>query len=149
MKMAPEEVKYGTPPYKALLNLRYEVLRKPIGMELREKDTALDYTEHHVGIFDSNRQAIGCVLLRPLNDHVVLLRQMAVLDSYQGKGIGAKLVAHAETLASQKGFTRIETRARKTAYGFYAKLGYTAIDNVFADEHTLTMGKSLTPGATP
>lgn len=142
MMIVIEEVEFGSPLYKTLLTLRYEILRKPIGMELRKKDIALDHIEYHIGAFDNNK-TIGCVLLRPLGNDAVQLRQMAVTDAYQGKGIGAKLVIYAEQLAIQKEFNRMETRARKTAFGFYTKLGYVTVENAFTDEHTLTMSKSL------
>ncbi len=140
--IAYTNIPFGSDEYKALLTIRYEVLRKPIGMELRAKDIANDCNEFHLAAFDDGK-AIGCVLLKPLSNSTVQLRQMAILDSYRGKNIGAELVRFAETFAAAKGFTIIETRARKTAQGFYEKLGYTSYADAFEDEHTLMMGKTL------
>lgn len=121
--MRIQEIAFGSEDYKALLRIRDEVLRKPIGMQLREKDIALDHEEHHIAAFEKDT-VIGCVLLRPIDDKTIWLRQMAVIDAYQGKGIGAQLVEFAETTATKKGYKIIETNARKTAQGFYEKLGY-------------------------
>lgn len=139
-----KEVPFGSDSYKTLLDLRYEVLRKPIGMELRPKDTELDSTEYHIAAFDG-AEIIGCVLLRPLGGGAIKLRQMAVRDDYQGRGIGAKLVSYAEKLASVRSFTIMETNARKTAQGFYEKLGYRPSGNYFLEVslHTIRMSKSL------
>jgi GNAT superfamily N-acetyltransferase len=136
------EVAFGSDLYRALLAIRDAVLRKPIGMALRDKDTASDHAEFHLAAFDGDK-AVGCVLLKPLGQDVVQLRQMAVLDSHRGRNIGAMLVGYAEGFARQNGFSVVETRARRTARGFYEKLGYQPRESEFADEHTLKMIKPL------
>ena len=111
-------------------------------MALRAKDTASDPGDYHFAAFDG-ATAIGCVLFTPRENGVVQLRQMAVLESHRGRNIGAQLVGFAEETAVDRGFTTVETRAWKTAEGFYRKLGYESLDHVFSDEHTLLMRKSL------
>jgi len=144
MTITIQEVPFGSESYQRVLDVRYEVLRKPIGMELRDKDVEQDHTEFHIAAFDRNA-IIGCVLLRPLEAGAIKLRQMAVLGSYQGQGIGAKLVEFAEKLAAARGFTSVETNARKTAQGFYEKLGYVPVGEDFIEVslHTLKMCKRL------
>lgn len=137
-----QEVAFGGSQYKKLLEIRNEVLRKPIGMVLRPKDTASDGQEYHLAAFN-NGNAVGCALLRPLTDDSVQLRQMAILESYRGQNIGTKLVQFAEQFAVKKTFKTIETRARKSAEGFYRKLGYISCPSEFEDEHTLKMAKFL------
>ena len=136
------EVPFGSDHYRALLGIRDEILRKPIGMNLRDKDTASDHAEFHLAAFDGDK-AVGCVLLAPHGEGVIQLRQMAVLNSYQRRKIGAQLVGFAEGFARQKGFTVMEARAWRTAQGFYAKLGFESREHEFADEHTLKMQKAL------
>jgi N-acetylglutamate synthase-like GNAT family acetyltransferase len=116
-------------------------------MKLREKDTANDSNEFHLAAIEDEK-VVGCVLLRPLNQSAIQLRQMAILDSYRGKNIGAQLVTFAEHYAIQKGFSVIETRARKTALGFYSRLGYQSFENEFCDEHTLLMRKPISAART-
>ena len=136
------EVAYGSDGYKALLAIRDDVLRKPIGMRLRDKDTATDHAEFHLAAFDGEK-AVGCVVLKPLGQEVIQLRQMAVLNSHQRQSVGARLVGYAEAFARQKGFSVMETRAWRTAQGFYGKLGFQSREHEFADEHTLKMVKPL------
>lgn len=148
MSVHIKEISFGSPEYEAVLDIRYAVLRRPIGMELRPKDTELDDTEFHIAAFDGEA-IIGCVLLRPLSATHLKLRQMAVMDSYQGKGIGAALVRFAEGFAARKNFGTIETNARRTAQGFYEKLGYKPLTgDVFMEVslHTVTMHKILQTG---
>ena len=63
----------------------------------------------------------------------VRLRQMAVLNNLQGKGIGRALMQFAENIARDRGFKRITMHARKSAAGFYEKLGYTIFGEEFEE----------------
>jgi GNAT superfamily N-acetyltransferase len=139
---ALREVAFGSDGYKQTLAIRDAVLRKPIGMELRAKDTASDPGDYHFAAFEA-ATAIGCVLFTPRENGVIQLRQMAVLDSHRGRNIGTRLVRLAEKISIQRGFTTVETRAWKSAEGFYRKLGYESLVHIFSDEHTLLMRKSL------
>ena len=144
MSVIIRQVTFGSELYKQILDLRYEVLRKPIGLEVSEKDVALDHMEYLFAAFDGEKM-IGCVQLRPLSGSLIKLRQMAVADAYQGRGIGARLVREAQRAAAEKGFASIETNARKTAQGFYEKLGYEPVGGEFMEVnlHTIKMHKKL------
>lgn len=139
-----QPVAYASDDYRAICALREAVLRVPIGMVLRPEDVALDETEIHIAAFEGDT-IIGCVLLRPLEHGAVKLRQMAVADSHQGRGIGADLVRAAHRIALAHGFTEMQTNARKTAQGFYEKLGYRVASEPFIEVniHTLTMLRDL------
>ena len=63
-------------------------------------------------------------MLIKLDATCVRLRQMAVLNNLQGKGIGRALMQFAENIARDLGYQRITMHARKTAAGFYQKQGY-------------------------
>ena len=49
---------------------------------------------------------------------------MAVVSGLQGKGIGKNILQFAENIARDRGYKKIIMHARKTATGFYEKLGY-------------------------
>ena len=63
----------------------------------------------------------------------VLLLQMAVLNNLQCKGIGRALMIFAENIARDRGFKKITMHARKTAIGFYEKLGYKVCGEQFEE----------------
>ena len=63
----------------------------------------------------------------------IRLRQMAVLNDLQGKGIGKALMQFAENLARDRGYQKITMHARKNAAGFYEKLGYKVISEEFTE----------------
>jgi GNAT superfamily N-acetyltransferase len=137
------EVPFGGEDYRALLAVRDAVLRRPIGMALRPKDVASDPGDTHLAAF-AGATPVACVLLTPLEEGRVQLRQMAVADAFRGRDIGARLARFAEDVAARRGFTMIETRARRVAEGFYRKLGYASLAHLCSDEHTLLMRKPLT-----
>jgi predicted GNAT family N-acyltransferase len=58
---------------------------------------------------------------------------MAVQNNLQGKGIGASLMNFAENIARDSGYKKMMMHARKTAVGFYEKLGYNVVSNEFIE----------------
>ena len=67
------------------------------------------------------------------NDETVRLRQMAVMNDLQGKGIGRALMQFAENLARDRGYKKISMHARKNAAGFYEKMGYKKVGEEFTE----------------
>ncbi|MBC7868248.1 MAG: GNAT family N-acetyltransferase, partial [Gloeobacteraceae cyanobacterium ES-bin-316] len=59
-----------------------------------------------------------------LNKETLQLRQMAVKDNLQRKGVGASIISFAENLSKDKGYKKIMMHARDSAIGFYEKFGY-------------------------
>ncbi len=58
---------------------------------------------------------------------------MAVEKTLQGKGIGASIMNYAENVARDRGYKILVMHARKTAIGFYEKLGYVVTGNEFTE----------------
>ncbi len=123
-------IPYGSQPYEAVLELRDEILRKPLGRRLTEHDTAGDRDDYIIAASEGDA-IVGCVLLRPAEDGAVLLRAMAVHSDFQGRGLGREILAFAERLARDAGFRRVDTNARVTARGFYEKAGFAADGDLF------------------
>lgn len=72
-------------------------------------------------------------MLTPLSGGTVRLRQMAVPNSMQGKGVGRALMIFAENIARDLGYKKLCMHARKTAIGFYQKLGYSISGEEFLE----------------
>lgn len=121
----------NTADYQRVYDLREEVLRKPIGLSLKDEDLSGDDLDKIV-IVESAGELLGCVMIHPTHDDSVLkLRQMAVAPGHQNKGIGRVMVTAAEDECRKAGATRIILHARITAEGFYKKLGYATVSDVF------------------
>ena len=84
-------------------------------------------------VCENEGQIVGCCILTPIDKNIVQLRQMAVEDSTQKKGIGAKLLLFAEESAKENGFDKIVLHARKVAIGFYLKYNYDIVGDEFEE----------------
>jgi predicted GNAT family N-acyltransferase len=109
--------------YLEALSLRIDVLRKPLGLSYAQTDLDLEKDDiHFVAI--KNDRVLGCLLLRPLSNSLIKMRQVAVHSDFQKLGIGQALVAASEEYARTQGILKIELSARKDAVPFYQRLGY-------------------------
>ena len=118
--------------YKDVWYLREEVLRKPLGLSLKNEDLSRDVLNT---IFTAtiNNKIIGCVFLQPITENEIQLRAMAVYSNWQQHGIGKALVVAAEEYAKINGYNLIILHARKVAIGFYEKMGYMPYGNEFIE----------------
>ncbi|MBS5795752.1 MAG: GNAT family N-acetyltransferase [Dysgonomonas mossii] len=125
-------IKYGTADYHKMVALRYKILRAPLGLtfsaEYLEKEK-----EDMLYVCENEEQIVGCCILTPIDKKVVQLRQMAVDDSVQKKGIGSKLLLFTEESAKANGFDKIVLHARKVAIGFYLKYNYGIVGDEFEE----------------
>lgn len=122
----------ASPQYQAVWDLREEVLRKPIGLSLRNEDLSQDFQDTII-VAENDGTVIGCLMLQRITDNEVKLRQMAVYDEWQGKGVGKELVIAAEQASARQGYKKIVLHARKVAVGFYKALGYQLTSGEFTE----------------
>jgi N-acetylglutamate synthase-like GNAT family acetyltransferase len=119
--------------YYKVYDLREEILRRPIGLSLKDEDLSGDILDI-ILVAEKKEEILGCVMLHPTSDAgIYKLRQMAVLDGLQGKGIGKALVNAAEQTLRDRGINKIILHARETATGFYQKLGYNITSGLFIE----------------
>jgi predicted GNAT family N-acyltransferase len=130
--MALRIIDHGTKEYQQMVNLRIEILRKPLGLSFDPKDLEKEKEDVLMGAFEDDR-ILGCCLLTRMDQHTMRLRQMAVPNSMQGKGIGRALMIFAENIARDLGYRKLCMHARVTALGFYEKLGYTTNGEEFIE----------------
>lgn len=121
--MALKIIDHGTPEYHAMVEMRDLILRKPLGLSFTKEELDREIEDTLIGCFEDDKLE-GCCLLTKEDDKVVRLRQMAVANGLQGKGIGRVLMSFAENVARDMGNKKLTMHARKTAVGFYEKLGY-------------------------
>ena len=125
------EIEFGSEEYVLAKNFRDTMLRIPLGLSgLSDVDLAGEDKQIHIAAFDGC-VIVGTIVFKPLSDGLVKLRQMAVADSWQGKGLGRQLVEFCEDMLRSRGFKRIEMTARVPAQGFYERLGYSVEGDAF------------------
>jgi ribosomal protein S18 acetylase RimI-like enzyme len=130
--MALKIIDYGTAEYQQMLQLRDAVLRKPLGMTFTPAELEQEKSNLLIAAYEDD-QMLGCCMLVEEDPQTVRLRQMAVLNDLQGKGIGKALMTFAENLARDRGYKRITMHARKNAIGFYEKMGYKTKGSEFSE----------------
>ena len=128
--MALKLIDYGTKEYQQMVNMRNEILRKPLGLNFSNDELENEKDEILIGAFEEEKM-LGCCMLIKMNNKTVRLRQMAVMNNLRGKGIGRALMNFAENIARDLGYRTITMHARKTAIGFYEKLGYAVVGDEF------------------
>ncbi len=127
------QIDFATPEYDEAVALRYEVLRKPLGLEYTPEQLAAEWSDIHLATFDAESNLIGILILTPVNEQEAKMRQVAVAPNQQGKGIGAALVEASETKAKSLNFKRITLHARESAVPFYLRLGYKIAGEKFEE----------------
>ncbi|HWC54524.1 MAG TPA: GNAT family N-acetyltransferase [Chitinophagaceae bacterium] len=130
--MALKIIDHGTPEYQQMVKLRDDILRKPLGLGFTIEELNDEKDNMLIGAFDDD-QMLGCCMLVEENPTTVRLRQMAVLNDLQGKGIGRALMNFAENIARDRGYRTITMHARKNAIGFYEKMGYRVTSQEFVE----------------
>jgi len=130
--MPLKQIDHGSKEYEQMIKLRFEILRKPLHLDFSKEELEKEKHDILIGAFEDDKM-LGCCLLTKVDKHCVRLRQMAVQNNLQGKGIGASLMNFAENVARDHGYKRIIMHARKTATGFYEKLGYTVTGKEFIE----------------
>jgi N-acetylglutamate synthase-like GNAT family acetyltransferase len=121
---------------KATYEVRHKVLRKgkPITSCIFDGDDLS--TTYHYGLYE-NKTIIGVISIYKNSNNLFIeenqlqLRGMAILDNYQQKGLGKRLVEYIENEIKNTETNLIWFNARKNAVGFYEKIGFSIMGTPF------------------
>lgn len=130
--MALKIIDHNSKEYRQMVDLRFQILRKPLGLSFSEEELAREKDDILLGCFEDDSLE-ACCILTPSDAKTVRLRQMAVGAPLQGKGIGRVLMTFAENIARDHGYRRLTMHARKSAVGFYEKHGYKICSDEFEE----------------
>ncbi len=130
--MALKILDHGSPEYRQMVKLRDDILRKPLGLGFTPEELEKEKENMLIAAFE-DEDMLGCCMLVEENGSTVRLRQMAVLNDLQGKGIGRALMGFAENLARDRGYRTLSMHARKNTIGFYEKMGYKVASEEFTE----------------
>ncbi len=130
--MALKIIDHGSKEYLEMVDLRFQILRKPLGLIFTEEDLAAEKKDILIGCYEDDKLE-ACCILTETDPKTVRLRQMAVSANLQGKGIGRVLMSFAENIARDHRYKRLTMHARKSALGFYEKNGYKVCSEEFEE----------------
>ncbi|WP_224247553.1 GNAT family N-acetyltransferase [Hyalangium gracile] len=118
--------------YPEELELRYRVLREPLGFPRSAVTFPFEAQSLHL-VLRQGATVLGCVLFNPEDAHGGRLFQMAVSPPLQGRGLGARLVIALEEELRRRGFTHVHLHARANVVPFYERLGYEVYGEPFTE----------------
>jgi N-acetylglutamate synthase-like GNAT family acetyltransferase len=118
--------------------------REPLPMTA-DYDSAV--ADHIIDVWQEDGQLVALIEVIPTSDHL-LIENIAVRPDQQGKGLGDKLLRHAERVAHSLGFHEIRlytNAAFASNLSFYSRRGYQEYrrGTVVAGSVTVFMRKSL------
>jgi predicted GNAT family N-acyltransferase len=137
-------VPYAGGAWLATVELRREILRRPLGLDFDADALARENTDLHLAAYASG-ELVGCLVLTPHDAATIQMRQVAVRTARQRLGIGKRLVAVSEREARERGYQTMMLHARETAVPFYERLAYAVISEPYLEVGVphRTMEKSL------
>ena len=130
--MALKIIEHDSPEYQQMVSLRQAVLRKPLGLDFDPEELEKESRHILIGAFEEDT-ILGCCMLIEENPSMLRLRQMAVYNEKQGKGLGRALMNFAENLARDRGYRSLSMHARVNSVGFYEKMGYKVVSDEFTE----------------
>lgn len=125
-------VDFGLPAYSSTVELRRKVLRWPLGLDFTPEDLASEENDFHVAAMNDD-EVIGCLVLTPIDEATIKMRQVAVEPEWQGTGIGKRLVDYSEYVARDEDYKTMILHARENVVPFYLKLGYQIVGEPFEE----------------
>lgn len=125
-------IEYNSKDHNNMIRLRNDVLRIPLGLTFSIDEKHLEKDCFLIGAFEEDI-IVGCCLLSKIDNTTLQLRQMAINNEFQRKGIGYIIVQYAEKIAKENNYTTIIMHARSTAISFYKKLDYAVLGDEFIE----------------
>ena len=114
-----------------IIELRYEVLRKPWQQPIETATDDLDEQSFNAFIENENQEIIACGRLQINEKQIGQIRYMAVFHNLQGQGYGQIILKFLETKAKEIGLQGLELQARENAVKFYENNGYNIKEKSF------------------
>jgi len=130
--MALKIIDFGTPEYQQMIKMREDMLRKPLGLTFSPDEIEKEKDNLFIAAFE-DESMLGCCMIVEMDPKKARLRQMAVLNNLQGKGIGRALIQFAENLARDHGYRVMSMHARKPTVPFFEKMGYKVTSPEFIE----------------
>jgi ribosomal protein S18 acetylase RimI-like enzyme len=125
-------IPHGSAEYEETVALRGDILHYPLGIIPTAEQFGAEWHDYHIACYRDDL-LVGCLILTPLPNGELKMRQVAVAEELQGQGIGRAMVLFSERFAREHGFTEITMHARETAVPFYENLGYDRIGEEFEE----------------
>ena len=108
--------------------VRIQGMAKQHGIPLRREFDAHDTPDTRYIVLTDDGFPVATARFYPLDEGAAMIGRVVVLPEYRGRGLGARVMAEAESWLRDLGFTRAVVESRDVAVGFYGKRGYAVTD---------------------
>lgn len=125
-------VDHGSEEWKEAVELRENVLRKPLGSFFTQEELSLERGHYHVSGYRENALVATAVLVPEIDGFK--MQRVAVQQELRNQGIGRELLFFCEEFAAQSKVNRIYCHARDTAVQFYRNNGYVELGAYFDED---------------
>lgn len=86
----------------------------------------------HVVVYDDHNKPVAAGRLRDY-EGIGKIERICVLSSHRSHGLGKVVMDKIEAIAEEQGFKKLKLNAQTHAEGFYSKLGYETVSDIFMD----------------
>lgn len=115
-------IAHGSHEYKKCVALREDILRKPLGLSFTYEE--LEQEDAHVHIGGVVGETLCATSFLVDEGKFLRIKQVAVREDLQGKGIASAMMQFCEVYGLENGFKEIYCHAREAAVPFYRKNQY-------------------------
>lgn len=131
-----KEIRHGSAEYDKAIQLRRAVLRLPLGLEYTEEQLAAEVTERHFVAEcgeSGSPEFLASACLTEEEPGLARIRQVAVREDCQGRGLGREIMEFTEAEAKAAGYEKVILCSRHYAIPFYERLGYQCVSDWFEE----------------
>ncbi|WP_313128787.1 GNAT family N-acetyltransferase [Anaerocolumna sp.] len=125
-----EELEFGSKRYEQTLLLRDKIMRKPLGLSIKNDDLSYEQQAAVFAVFDGET-ILGTGVLIFEGEATAKVRFLCVEPNLQKSGIGRAILESMEKRSLQHGIKKICLESRVTAKDFYKKLGYQEYGEIY------------------
>ena len=131
----PIQIGSTDPRYGDWLALRQRILRDPLGLRYAGEDVAAEADDRHLLQFGEEGNLLGGLAVRidPAEPRRWKIRQVAVDEPWQRRGIGRRLMKFAMDAARVEGAGEIVLHSRAAVIAFYEALGFRVVGEAFEE----------------
>lgn len=121
-----------SPFFSKALQIRKEVFVQEQGIPEEEEIDGRDPECEHV-LLEEDGRPIGAARIRKIGDGIYKVERVAVLREKRGKGFGSFMMKEIERRIVSEGGEKIVLNAQFHVKGFYERLGYKQVGEVFVE----------------
>lgn len=136
MYLSFEIIEFLSPDYYATLQLREDVMRKPLGILLSAEDIKDDCMRTHIGGYYNDKLVCTCSF-KIIHKKIAHIYSICVKQELQNRGVGQQLINFTEKYVKLRGVARLYVEGRKSAKKFYQKCGFSPCGSEYIDMNIL------------